>query len=1004
MKAPAAPRVPRGLPRTKYLAPFTQGVALLLVATGVLAQEGSISPTPDPSKPYLDRTPPPLLVPETPAPAPTPTPSSIDESEMETGFRPPEATEADRVAEERWATVPVLAVRSEPKLLTNWELRRLVDFELGKVVSSTQAQRSVEILLATDRFASVKMRREPVPGGDEMVFMLEPQPFVSNIKVKGNHLVSKRKVRAWLPFRYYDRLDAAVMTRIEEVLGDRYVQAGFGRPKVAVTVERLHSNGATRIRIQLSEVPMPRLVDDLNLEDRPSSLQLHERIWLWWTNHRDHLFKPPRANQVHLEDHSKRSLQYLRGIGYVDAQAKIELSDGPSPHANLRFDTGKRVRFRVVGGSTNLRDNLRRSFWKDSYRVSERELERLRRKAEEYLTRKGFLQAKLRTELTETDKDRRLTLFIDGGSFTTVRQIQFEGNRSVSASELEAAMLTHTKSWWPWSKARFSPLVLEEDVKAVKGVFALHGFPKARVEETHQLEPDGTVRIRIRIEEGIHQRVGRIQFTGQTDMTGEQLLAIADRAGLRTGADLSRSLLGQAAQAITLRYNSRGFPDVQLHVQRGDVRGEDVDLSIDIQEGVRQHAGKLIASGNYKTTTKTMISGFPWQEGDPVSSSRLARLRERQVDIGVMDSVLLEKKPDPDGKTDLIVHVQERRSGSFGVTALLDNVAGVGAEVQITHENLFHRGLEGNLEGGIQTLGVSSDDVQRARVLASLRKAILFGEVLPTTFSLLYFHDKTFEDFEETQREASLTVARAYMRKKLQLSILTSLTDTIIEAKPGHVLVDAPDDGKVFSISPRAVYEGRNDVGNPTRGYFASFRLQVSPSIFGGETDFVRIDGDVRHYLRVGEASSVALALRGGIAASYATGGEIPTSDRYFLGGDSTHRSFPFRELAPRDAVGNIIGGTSFVLANAEFRFPLLTPLYGGIFVDVGNAFDENVSFALRPGLGVGLRYYTIIGPLRFDVGWNPDRKTFPDPTSTDLLRTKTESAFAIHLALGHSF
>ncbi|HEY6564094.1 MAG TPA: POTRA domain-containing protein, partial [Pirellulaceae bacterium] len=333
------------------------------------------------------------------------------------------------------------------------------------------------------------------------------------------------------------------------------------------------------------------------------------------------------------------------------------------------------------------------------YRVSDRELERLRRKTEEYLTQKGFLQAKVRTELTETEKDRLLTMFIDGGSFTTVQEIQFEGNRSVPASDLEAAMLTHTKGWLPWSKARFSPPVLEADLQAVKGVFALRGFPRARVEETHQLDADGTVRIRIRVEEGIHQRVGRIRFTGQDDMTDQQLLAIADRTGLRPGADLSRTLLGQAAQAITLRYNARGFPDAQLRVQRGDVRGEDVDLSIEVQEGVRQQVGKLIASGNYKTTTKTMIKGFPWEDGDPLSSSRMARLRERQVDIGVMDSVLLEKKPDPDGKTDLIVHVQERRSGSVGASALLDNVGGVGGELQLMHENLLHRGIQGNLEG-----------------------------------------------------------------------------------------------------------------------------------------------------------------------------------------------------------------------------------------------------------------------------------------------------------------
>ena len=128
--------------------------------------------------------------------------------------------------------------------------------------------------------------------------------------------------------------------------------------------------------------------------------------------------------------------------------------------------------------------------------------------------------------MIETEKDRRVTLFIDDGSLTTVREIQFEGNRSVPSSELEAAMLTHVKSWLPWSKARFSPLVLEEDLKAVKGVFALHGFPRALVEETHQLDPKGNVRIRIRVEEGIHQRVGRIRFTDTVSaMTASTLLA-----------------------------------------------------------------------------------------------------------------------------------------------------------------------------------------------------------------------------------------------------------------------------------------------------------------------------------------------------------------------------------------------------------------------------------------------------------------------------------------------
>src|SRR5439155_26722898 len=115
----------------------------------------------------------------------------------------------------------------------------------------------------------------------------------------------------------------------------------------------------------------------------------------------------------------------------------------------------------------------------------------------------------------------------------------------------------------------------------------------------------------------------------------------ADQAGLRLGADLSRALIAKAAQAITLQYVRRGYPQVRLRAGRLTERGEVRDLSIEVAEGQQQLAGELIASGNYKTSTKTMLRGFPWDPGLPLDPARIARLRERQVDIGVLDSVLI---------------------------------------------------------------------------------------------------------------------------------------------------------------------------------------------------------------------------------------------------------------------------------------------------------------------------------------------------------------------------
>ena len=89
-----------------------------------------------------------------PAPSPTPTvpvpPPQAGEADLQAGFRPPQASEAELAEQRRWETVPVVRVLAEPRLLSQWELLRLIEFEPGKPVSYEQAQRSIQNLLATD--------------------------------------------------------------------------------------------------------------------------------------------------------------------------------------------------------------------------------------------------------------------------------------------------------------------------------------------------------------------------------------------------------------------------------------------------------------------------------------------------------------------------------------------------------------------------------------------------------------------------------------------------------------------------------------------------------------------------------------------------------------------------------------------------------------------------------------------------------------------------------------
>ena len=116
--------------------------------------------------------------------------------------------------------------------------------------------------------------------------------------------------------------------------------------------------------------------------------------------------------------------------------------------------------------------------------------------------------------------------------------------------------------------------------------------------------------------------------------------------------------------------------------------------------------------------------------------------------------------------------------------------------------------------------------------------------------------------------------------------------------------------------------------------------------------------------------------------------GELPAAERFFAGGDTTVRGFARDQLGVRnvppeatdtlDPGGFPLGGNALLLFNAELRVPVRSGLRTVLFTDVGNVYKtvSNVSFEeMRPAVGVGLRYKSPVGPIRFDLGFKVPRR-----------------------------
>jgi outer membrane protein assembly factor BamA len=120
----------------------------------------------------------------------------------------------------------------------------------------------------------------------------------------------------------------------------------------------------------------------------------------------------------------------------------------------------------------------------------------------------------------------------------------------------------------------------------------------------------------------------------------------------------------------------------------------------------------------------------------------------------------------------------------------------------------------------------------------------------------------------------------------------------------------------------------------------------------------------------------------------------VPIDERYFLGGASTVRSFNERTLGVPQNQTYPTGGSAYSLFNAETDFPLWNTLRGALFYDAGSLSERGGTIPtadFRSAIGLGLRYALPVGPVRLDVGFNPDRKP-------------NEDWGAVHLSFGFAF
>ena len=154
----------------------------------------------------------------------------------------------------------------------------------------------------------------------------------------------------------------------------------------------------------------------------------------------------------------------------------------------------------------------------------------------------------------------------------------------------------------------------------------------------------------------------------------------------------------------------------------------------------------------------------------------------------------------------------------------------------------------------------------------------------------------------------------------------------------------------------------------PMRGLRLLLDVRGADPTVISDVQFVQVRGQVKFIHKI--FGKGRILLRGDVGATrFGSIRSLPTSVRFFTGGDKSVRGYAYNSLGPRDATGNVVGGEQLLVGSVEYEQRFTEKWSGAVFFDTGNAIND-WGESLKDGAGFGIRWLSPIGPVRFDLAW----------------------------------
>ena len=483
------------------------------------------------------------------------------------------------------------------------------------------------------------------------------------------------------------------------------------------------------------------------------------------------------------------------------------------------------------------------------------------------------------------------------------------------------------------------------------------GYYQPTIEtELREVNPSSYV-LNIRIERGPAIRLARLQI----DLEGggahyDKLVALLAEFPLKQGDVLHQGIYEEGKAALKRRAQDLGYLDADytVHEIRIDVEQATAEVELLLQTGPRYRFGTVTFTGADQYPESFLRRYLAFDVGDVFSYARLGETQLNLLDADRFEEIRL--LPDRSKTVDEMIPVGIALTP--GATMRLRPGIGYGTDtgarfsLAFDHLNVFERGHSLNLQLN----------------LSQVRQAAIAAYIIPDDENQ---HNATalragYENEENDTFDTEKITVEIERLRDLGRGRKGSLYVQLFQEK--STVGNVTDTSRMILPGVRYSRRRYRDLVRPRKGHQYEFEVRGGHQWLGSDTGLVQFLAAGNLLLPLPARMTLFTRVEGGYTAQNEPLEDVPASLRFFAGGDQSVRGYAYQSLGPEDEDGEVIGGKHQLVASVELERALGEKWGVALFYDVGNAFNVFSSMDLQQGVGLGIRRYTPIGPVRLDL------------------------------------